>query len=43
MIERLEFEVLCREIPRTHCVLYPGEGHLLLEHLHALFYAGYVD
>ena len=32
MIDRAEFDLLCREIPRAHCVLYPGEGHLLRGH-----------
>jgi pimeloyl-ACP methyl ester carboxylesterase len=32
MTDRVEFDLLCREIPRTQCVLYPGEGHLLRGH-----------
>ena len=32
IIDRAEFELLCREIPQSHCVLYPGEGHLLRGH-----------
>jgi pimeloyl-ACP methyl ester carboxylesterase len=32
MIDRSEFELLCREIPQARCILYPGEGHLLRGH-----------
>jgi pimeloyl-ACP methyl ester carboxylesterase len=39
MTDRLEFELLCREIPRAHCVLYPGEGHLLRGHWGEIFEA----
>ena len=33
------FENLCREIPGAHCVLYPGEGHLLRGHWGDIFAA----
>ena len=39
MIERAEFEMLCSEIPRSHCALYPGEGHLLRGHWGEIFEA----
>jgi len=32
LTDRVEFELLCREIPRAHSVVYPGEGHLLRGH-----------
>lgn len=31
-VDRVHFDLLCREIPRSHCDLYPGEGHLLRGH-----------
>lgn len=37
MVDRVEFEMLCSEIPRSHCVLYSGEGHLLRGHWGEIF------
>jgi pimeloyl-ACP methyl ester carboxylesterase len=37
MTDRSEFDLLCSEIPRAHCILYPGEGHLLRGHWGEIF------
>ena len=39
MTSRAEFDLLCREIQRARCVLYPGEGHLLRGHWGEIFEA----
>jgi pimeloyl-ACP methyl ester carboxylesterase len=39
MTDRAEFEMLCREIPRSHCVLYSGQGHLIRGHWGEIFEA----
>lgn len=37
MTDRAAFDLLCREIPRAQCILYPGEGHLLRGHWGEIF------
>ena len=37
IVDRVEFDILCREIAGSHCALYAGEGHMLRGHWGEIF------
>ena len=37
IVEQAEFDLVCRQLPNAHCVVYPGEGHLLRGHWGEIF------